>query len=164
MSIQIQLAKDEITPALNKVLRGINGGKGIMEAAGTQLVGITKRAFRDTSLRQSAWAPKSDGSPSNLIAKGMLVSSIRITDVGADSVTIGSDRKYAAIHQFGGIIKAKPGSRLAFSIGGKKVFAQQVKIPARPFFPFNKAGELVPFAARKVEAIVRKTLDTLFGQ
>ena len=164
MSIEIKLTRDEVTPALNKALKGIGDGKPIMQAAGTQLVSITKRAFRDPSLRQSAWPAKKSGGPSNLIDKGMLTSSIRITAVNADSVKIGSDRKYAAIPQLGGVINAKPGKRLVFTIGGKKIFAKSVNIPARPFFPFNKAGELVPFAARKVEAIVRTTLDKLFGK
>jgi phage gpG-like protein len=91
----------------------------------------------------------------------MLVSSIRITSLDPRSVSIGSDRKYAAIHQLGGVIKAK-GKALVFMLGGKKIFAKQVKIPARPFFPFTKDGTLIPIAAAKVgkviDAAVRKLL------
>ncbi len=61
-----------------------------------------------------------------------------IDDTGADiAVRIGpsADIKYAAIHEFGGVIppheivpnKAKA---LAFAVGGKQVFAKRVNLPA----------------------------------
>jgi phage gpG-like protein len=71
---------------------------------------------------------------------GALARSIVATvdDTGADiSVRIGpsGDIKYAAIHEFGGIIppheivpnKAKA---LAFAVGGKQLFAKRVNLPA----------------------------------
>lgn len=69
--------------------------------------------------------------------RGALSQSIRITNLGAKGVTVGSDRKYAAIHQLGGTIEPKnPGGFLIFKVGGKTVRAKNVRIPARPFFPF----------------------------
>jgi hypothetical protein len=55
----------------------------------------------------------------------------------ASSVSIGTDRRYAAIHQ----------------LGGKHM-------PARPFFPFTKEGKLVPCATVEVERIIEKALET----
>ena len=64
------------------------------------------------------WPIKKSGEPSRLNERGALYQSIRITQLGANSVTAGSDRKYAAIHQLGGTIVPKnPQSYLVFKIG-----------------------------------------------
>lgn len=49
--------------------------------------------------------------------------------LNAQTVLVGSNAKYAAIHQFGGTIRPKRGKALSF--GGR--FFRSVKIPARPF-------------------------------
>lgn len=161
--LTIKVTKDDITPDLRKKIRAVSNPTGIWKAVGTQLVSLTKRAFRDEALRQTAWPAKSDGSVSNLIYKGVLLSSIRITAVDTKGVTIGSDRPYAAIHQLGGIIRPKKAKALVFTIGGKTIFAKQVKIPARPFFPFTPDGALAEKAKEPVKEIVdaafRKALD-----
>ena len=158
MSLAIRVTRDDITPDLRHKLSVAKNPAKILRAIGTQLVSLTKRAFRDTALRQSSWAPKSDGGASNLIQTGMLVSSIRVTSLSASSVTIGSDRKYAAIHQLGGVIRPKGGGSLVFTIGGRTIHAKKVTMPARPFFPFTPSGELAPVAVPKVMAICDKAL------
>jgi phage virion morphogenesis protein len=45
----------------------------------------------------------------------------------------GVNRVYAAIHQFGGIIKPKSKKALRFKVAGGFVTTKQVTIPARPF-------------------------------
>ena len=157
MSLQIKLKRDEISPSLAKQLAAARDPRAVLQAAGTQMVSITKRAFRDTSQRQQSWPDKKSGGASNLILKGMLISSIRIVSLDAKSVTVGSDRKYAAIHQLGGTILPK-GKALVFTIGGKKVFAKKVTIPARPFFPFTRNGELASFAKGRVQAVMQAAL------
>ena len=72
---------------------------------------------------------------------------------------IGSNVRYAAIHEFGGrtrphVIKAKPGKTLAFSMGGKLVFAKSVNhpgsnMPARSYV----SGVLEERADRYVSAL-----------
>lgn len=50
----------------------------------------------------------------------------------------GSNRIYAAIHQFGGVIKAKTSKGLAFTLAnGDGVITQSVTMPARPFLGIN---------------------------
>src|SRR5688500_16108179 len=125
MSIQIRLVRDEVTRDLASKLDAARNLEQILRAVATQLVSLTKRAFREPSLRQHPWPAKKGGEgSSNLIKKGMLVSSIRITSATRDEVTIGTERKYEAIHQLGGVIRAKPGKSLVFTIGGKKIFAK----------------------------------------
>jgi len=146
----IKLKRDDVTPSVQKALKGMKDLTPILRAMGTQVVSLTKRAFRDGALRQKSWPSKSTGQTSNLISKGMLMSSIRITGLSAKNVTVGSDRKYAAIHQLGGVIRAKGGKPLVFKIGGKTIFAQKVTIPARPYFPFLPNGQLAPVAVGPV--------------
>lgn len=49
--------------------------------------------------------------------------------MGNRYVVIGTDLKYARIHEFGGIITPKAKKTLAFKVNGKWVFAKKVKIP-----------------------------------
>ncbi len=151
-----------MTPDLTKKIKALKDPKPIWLAVGTQLVSLTRRSFRDPSLRPAPWKAKRDGTPSNLIFKGLLMSSIRITNVTRNGVSIGSDRQYAAIHQLGGVIRAK-GKALVFKIGGRTIFAKQVTIHARPFFPFQPNGDLASGAVEPVREIIdvacRKALD-----
>lgn len=59
-----------------------------------------------------------------------------------NSAMVGTNKVYAAIHQFGGTIKPKKGQYLTIPIktkGKKKKFIKlkQVRIPARPFLALN---------------------------
>lgn len=59
-------------------------------------------------------------------------------------VTIGTNVRHAAVHQYGQTIVAKPGKRLVFpGPGGALVFAKKVTIPARPFMPIKKGQNVV---------------------
>ena len=159
MSFQVRIFKDEVSPALSKLDASLKRLAPILEAVGLQVVSFTQRTFRDESLSAAAWPAKRDGSPSNLIQSGTLRRSIRITNIGASSVTVGTDRIYGAIHQFGGTIKPKDGKRhLVFSSGGVKYFVKQVTIPARPFFPVTQSGELTSAAQTKVAGVLEKAI------
>jgi phage gpG-like protein len=129
MSLQI---RDGISPELQRLARRVTNRRPILEAMGLEFVSITKRAFSDSSLRPSPWAPKKDGAPATLRKSGALWQSIRVAQVTNDFVTAASDRIYAAIHQFGGTGK--------------------VKMPARPFFPILD-GKLTAEAAKKINAV-----------
>ena len=59
---------------------------------------------------------------------------------GPDSVEVGTNLTYAAIHQFGGTIKAKTARGLKFRIGDRWSTKQSVDIPARPFLGLD-AGD-----------------------
>jgi phage gpG-like protein len=86
--------------------------------------------------------------------------------------TIGSNVKYAAIHEFGGrtaphVIKAKPGKTLAFSIGGKQVFAKSVnhpgsKMPARRYVS-GVVEERAPRYTEAIGAAIEKAFLSLGG-
>ena len=172
MSLTIAIASDTLTPSLRNGQAAAHDMRPVWLAALTQIVSITKRSFTDSSMRTTSWAPRSGvaakegarvyknqhgtfsardsrssgsaGGEVKLILKGTLLSSIRVVEVSADGGSVGSDRVYAAIHQLGGIIRPKNATSLVFTIGGIKIHAKKVTIPARPFFPFTPDGRLAP--------------------
>jgi phage gpG-like protein len=144
--------RDTITPSLARLAAGVKNKKPILEAMGTQLESLTKRAFNEPSLRPIAWKNKWDGSPATLRKNQLLVRSIRVTALTNDSVTVASDRIYAAIQQLGGTIRPKNGKALVFMLGGRKIFAKQVTLPPRPFFPFIN-GRMTPGAQDKIRRV-----------
>jgi len=95
-------------------------------------------AFRTASLRPSPWAPRKDTKATHplLIKSGSLRQSIRWRLDGTDAVVIGSPMKYAPYHQLG-----------------------TKKMPARPFFPVDKAGRLTPRIMRKIQADVQRAYE-----
>lgn len=74
---------------------------------------------------------------------GRLQSSIT-QNVGDDYVDVGTNLKYAPVHQFGATIVPKKASRLVFPIKatGGVAFAKSVTIPKRPFMPLDNSGQI----------------------
>lgn len=64
-----------------------------------------------------------------------------VREVGHDSVEVGSNAKYAAIHHFGGVIRAKNAGALRFRIGESFVMKKAVTMPARPALGLNGEDE-----------------------
>ncbi len=137
--------------------------KKVMNAMGLAVVSVAQRSFNQDQLRQSKWKEKSDGTPSNLKRKGRLRTSLRITKVTETTVSVGSDAKYARIHQLGGVIRPKGGKALRFAIGGKTFFRKKVTIPARPYWPITRSNELTPYARLAVDSAVEATVRDLLG-
>jgi phage gpG-like protein len=79
--------------------------------------------------RPRPWAPKKDGSPSNLILHGVLSKSFHL-DVTSTSAKVSNPMIYAAPHQFG---------------------YDKRNLPPRPFFPVLD-GRLTPAAEEKIGA------------
>lgn len=50
----------------------------------------------------------------------------------------GSNKPYAAVHQFGAIIRPTTKEALGFSMGGRVFKAHSVTIPARPYLAFTE--------------------------
>ena len=105
---------------------------------GQAVASRTTLAFRHQQMRPSPWAPRKkskrdDGHPL-LIKSGALRQSIGWKLQGSDTVVIGTDRKYAGYHQTG-----------------------TKNMPARPFFPVDRSGNLTPQMKSKIDGIVEKT-------
>lgn len=111
----IKLARDDVTPQLQRLMRNVKNPQPLLRAIGVGLVGLTKETFNNSALRPIAWQAKKDGTPSTLKSReASLWRSIKVQAVTAKGVLIGSDKAYAAIHQLGG--RSRP-------------------MPARPYFP-----------------------------
>lgn len=113
----------------------------LMDAIGALGVSQTQRriASEKTSPDGEAWQPNRRGG-SILVLEGHLLGSID-HEASAEQASWGSPLVYAAIHQMGGVIKAKNGKRLRFTIGNQEFFPASVTIPARPYLGLSEANK-----------------------
>ena len=114
-----------------------------LKEIGAEVESQVELAFKHPQYRPSPWAPRQkskrdDGHPL-LIKSGALRQSIGWKLQGSDTVVIGTDRKYAGYHQFG-----------------------TKHMPARPFFPVDKSGNLTPRMRSKINGIVKRTFAEEF--
>lgn len=144
MKVSISI-DDGISRHLSAKIRRLADTKPILRAAGMALVSIATRAFDEPALRPAAWPPRkrNTGKPL-LIRTSALRRSLRVVEVDAASVTVGTDRPYAAVHQF----------------GTKKAKGRGSGIPPRPFFPvIGTPGKLTSIAAREITLAVKRAMD-----
>lgn len=76
----------------------------------------------------------------------------------------GSNRICAAIHQFGGTIKAKSAKGLRFQIhGGGWITRQQVTLPARPFLGLSNddEAEILDLTGRHIQTLIASAVGGL---
>lgn len=119
----------------------------VLRAMGTTLKSITEGNFNSVGARYrpAPWKAKRDGKASNLQASTTLAKSFTL-EITPQTATLGNPTIYAAIHQFGGDIRPKPGNKLLrFKSGGRWWSKAKVTIPARPFVPIRD-GALTPAA------------------
>lgn len=83
------------------------------------------------------WAPLKHRAGMPLLDTGRLRNSLHVSTT-PQGVTVHTSVKYAALHNYGGVVRAKNKKALAFKVGNRTVFAKSVTIPARPFFPSDK--------------------------
>ena len=99
-------------------------------------------AFKDPSLRPEPWPPRKDRKKHPLLIRsGSLWRSIRYRLEGADTVVVGTDRKYAPYHQHG-----------------------TKNMPARPFFPVDRRGRLMPDVMEAITRKAQKAYDDELGR
>lgn len=114
----------------------------VMKIIGTGLVGNIQRRFsgpRD-------WPPLNPAYAATKRNRHMLVESKALRDsiseqAGNDYVRIGTNKVYAAIQHFGGVIRPKKASHLFFKLGSGYVRAKSVTIPARPWLTIEPEDE-----------------------
>lgn len=86
-----------------------------------------------------AWKPNLRGGRI-LTLHGYLCGSI-IGQATKDYAEVGSALVYAAVHQYGGTVKAKVKNFLKFNVGGRWASKKAVAIPARPYLGMSKQDE-----------------------
>lgn len=131
-------------------------GKGLVKflnRVGSMVKSQTSRAFEnERSPFGEKWQPHAPATTRKKLAEkklgakilqdtGLLATSI-VSHTTDKSVSVGSNVRYAHIHQFGGL-------------AGRN---HKVKIPARPFLPINERDELPQDLVKRIE----KTIDEYF--
>lgn len=117
--------------------------RNALSSIGAHVASEATRAFRDPELRPSPWVPRKDKKAKHplLIKSGSLRQSISWRITAPDTVQIGSDKKYAGYHQQG-----------------------TKKMPARPFFPIDKSGQLTTRIMGKINADIEKAFAAELGK
>ena len=169
MTLKIELQTAELDRALTRLAASINDMTPIMRAIGGELEAATERSFDDEGARIGArWKPSRralEQKGQTLRDTGRLIDSIsaggagHVSEVTPQSVFVGTNVEYAAIHQFGGEIKQAAQSRKqAFRIDKRtkqKRFAKRgtgtdqwtsrgaytITITPRPYFGLNAQDE-----------------------
>lgn len=136
--------EDAVLGALARAADRLAHPKPLFDAIGALLVASTQMRFeRGVDPEGKAWPPSLrvllEGGRT-LVDSGELVASIthEPSDTG---VVVGTNSIKAAAHQFGATIRPKTAKALAFSIGGRDVFAGEVTIPRRAFLGLDDDDE-----------------------
>ncbi|MXV35832.1 MULTISPECIES: phage virion morphogenesis protein [unclassified Saccharibacter] len=143
--IKISGNTDRISAALSRLEKLGREPNALLSDIGLKMVDRTKeRIEREVSPDGSPFAPLNPLYASTKKGPGILreSGSLRRTiykQIEGNRLIWGSNMNYAAVHQFGAIIKPKTQSALEFSIGGRVFKRQSVTIPARPYLGFNEA-------------------------
>lgn len=129
--------------AMANAAKKLSNTKLLMASVGETLVSGTVRRFIDEKDPEGKSWEKSERAQSQggktLTDTAMLRQSIDYAATPS-KVMVGTNKKYARIHQLGGSIKPKNGKVLKFpGKDGKDVFVKEVKMPARPFIGVSKA-------------------------
>ncbi|MFW1857908.1 phage virion morphogenesis protein [Acinetobacter defluvii] len=149
--------------ALNKLANT----KPLMQRVSLTLLDVTEENFNAEG--RPKWAglkyPRKGGKILQLT--GQLAGSITPFS-GANYAGVGSNKVYAAIHQFGGKTKAhviRPKTKKALAFGGmvfKYVNHPGSVIPARPYLPIDKSGNLQKEAYDDVAHTIDTYLKNIF--
>jgi phage gpG-like protein len=157
--INARISADTITPDLIQRIRAFKNRRPILEAMGAAIVSVATLAFRQSALRPATWQPTRKGGKAPLYDTGALKHSIRVITATNDSVTVGSDRPYAAAQQFGSrpyVIKPRQAKALFWPGAGHPVKSvNHPGLPPRPFFPFSAGGQITPEASRRIQSAAR---------
>jgi phage virion morphogenesis protein len=169
-SITLHLHDEGFAAGLHRLAAMGHNTAGLMRAIGGGLVKATQHRFETaTDPAGAAWAPllpayaaikRGAGILRGAAMEGGLMGSLTFA-ADRSSVRVGSNKVYAAIHQFGGKIVPVRASALFFPLmgGNGVVYAHRVKsvtIPARPYLGFGAAERLV--VAEAIETEVRFAL------
>lgn len=133
----------EMTKKVRRAL-GKADTQELLATIGSEIVATTNRRFEAGKDPNGGKWPVSLGAREEnrktLIKTGRLRDSYT-REVGHDSVEVGSNAKYAAIHHFGCVIRAKNAKALQFRIGESFVMKKAVTMPARPALGLNGEDE-----------------------
>ncbi|WP_297814063.1 phage virion morphogenesis protein [uncultured Helicobacter sp.] len=148
---EITLKLEELQGKLERLSKALENKTPLLRRIANTLQNITEESFdKQASPFGEKWKPNSPKTLQKkrgnkiLIQSGLLSQSFTQKVTGS-SAQVGTNKSYAAIHQFGG--KAGRGKR--------------VSIPARPFMPINKNGEIPKDLGERLEGEVVDYLKSM---
>lgn len=153
MKFSFSITNNAATPKIKALILLAKNPEPILRAMGTTFKSITEGTFNSVgaSYRPSPWPAKYGGDPSNLQSRNPVLSKSFQLTVTPSQATVSNPMIYAGVHQFGATITPKNAKFLSWVTGdGKRVFVKKVTIPARPFFPVDRSGNLTPAAEKLI--------------
>jgi phage virion morphogenesis protein len=147
-TLTVRVSEDRITSALEEVLAAADDLTPALKNIGEYFRERTiERIKTETSPDGKKFAPLNPlyakvekKGPGILRGESGQLSAI-VYQLAGDSVEIGNNIPYGAIHQFGGTIKAKNAPALVFQLGGNLMKVQSVEIPARSYLGVDAQDE-----------------------
>ncbi len=145
---------EELESKLKEWTKSLQNKESLLRQIGNHIQNTSELSFeRQKSPFGNAWKPNSkvtlQGKRGNkiLIKSGGLSHSIHY-QTSNNSVSIGTNIKYAPIHQF----------------GGKAGRNKRVNIPARPFLPINQNKQMPKDLGIELEEMVKEWVEEGFGK
>ncbi|MFW5499592.1 MULTISPECIES: phage virion morphogenesis protein [unclassified Maridesulfovibrio] len=137
--ITVDLDTEVVKARLNRLAEVVSDLTPLMEQIGMSMVASTQNRFEtSTAPDGSKWLDSPSDQP--LLRDRHLQDSITY-EAKSDRVDVGSNMIYAAVHQFGAIIKPKNAKALCFQAGEGMVVVKQVEVPARPYLGMDDDDE-----------------------
>ena len=135
-----KLNSGQFTGAMDRAIKHFANRELLACRIGEALVTSTKDRFKSESGPDGEKWPKSARAEAEggqtLTDTARLKNSIGY-EATPNSVAVGTNVEYGAIHQFGGEIKPKSATALKFKVGDQFVTTDSVQMPARPFLGFS---------------------------
>ncbi len=141
VKLHIAIDDRQINAALDRLIAVGQHPRAVMKDIAADGRRSTQDRFIDgVAPDGSSWEPNKQGTKT-LVASRILLGSIT-RESGDDYAEWGTNKIYAAIHQFGGVIRPKNKPYLTFKLpGGGFRRVKQVTIPARPYLGINEDDE-----------------------
>lgn len=146
-NITVQVLDAQVMAAIARLQQQGGDLRPTFEVIGRKLKAKIQLGFRSARTPWGEpWAPLKlrEGSPlrdtgANLYGR----MTYRIgEESGGFHVDVGTNFRYAPVHQFGAVIKPVNGKFLRFMGPNGPIFAKKVVIPARPFLPIEQDGTM----------------------
>lgn len=142
-SMNIELDDRDMQRMLNGLLSLGQNLSPVLDDVGAHVEMSTKERF-ETNIGPSGDAWQQSRRAAAQGGKTLLDrDSVQRSPATDDEVVIGTNIIYAAIHQFGGVIRPKNAKKLAFKTPFGMAFLDQVTIPARPMFGLSAEDEQI---------------------
>jgi phage virion morphogenesis protein len=160
-AVKVEINVEQLSNILNQTVQTLSNPKALFGEIGETLLEIHHIRFAQQQAPDGTpWQPlstwyqqsKKRNADKILTLDGHLRGTLRCQATN-DSVVFGSDRPYAAIHQFGGTITPKTGK--ALNVFGRPL--KRVTIPARPWLGLSSNDE------QRLIEIARNHLEKAFN-